>query len=225
MKKALSFVMAMVILVSLVGTALAAEGVFTPSVTAKPAPEIVVKNENANAGADTEAKVEAPVIEVVDIKAAEEVQVDTFEVVHVEVTPVAEKDEVHVEEEVKVALTEAYEVLSAPEVKLDEVMPELVNVVAEAAKEDASLKSLNVNELVVKDLFNVAVSEQLTKVLEVEGNAVKLTFDAKITENQFVAVMVCVDGKWIPVDFVINEDGTITCTMEVVGVVAILVNP
>lgn len=228
MKKVLSFVMAMVVLVSLVGTVLAAEGAFTPSVTAKPAPEIVVKNEakvEADDNATTDAVVEAPVIEVVEIKESQEVQVETFEVIHVEVTPVAEKDEEHVEEEVKVALTEAFEVLSAPEVKLAEVMPELETVIADAAKEDASLKTVTANDLVVKDLFNIAVSDQLAKALEVEGNAVKLTFDAKIAKNQFVAVMVCVDGKWIPVDFIVNEDGTITCTMDVVGVVAILVNP
>lgn len=216
MKKALSFVLAMVILVSLVGTVLAAEGAFTPSVTAKPAPEVV-----ANKGTG-EGAAKAPVIEVVD---HQDTQVDTFDVVHVEVTPVAEKDEKHVDEEVKTALTEAFEVLSAADVKLVEVMPELATVVAEAAKEDASLKDFDVNNLVVKDLFNVAVSDELAKVLETEGHSVKLTFDAKIAKNQFVAVMVCVDGKWIPVDFVVNADGSITCTMDVVGVVAILVKP
>lgn len=216
MKKALSFVLAMIVLVSLIGTALAAEGAFTPSVTAKPAPEVVA---NKGTGAAEEAA-KAPVIEVVD---HQDTQVDTFDVVHVEVTPVAEKDEKHVEEEVKAALTEAYEVLSAADVKLVEVMPELATVVAEAAKEDASLKNFDANDLVVKDLFNVAVSDELAKVLETEGNSVKLTFDAKIAKNQFVAVMVCVDGKWIPVDFVVNADGSITCTMDVVGVVAIMV--
>lgn len=217
MKKALSFLMAMVILVSLVVTVLAAEGVFTPSITAKPAPEVTVTSGTAG-----NSVVNTPVIEVVD---EQNTQVQTFEVLHVEITPVSEKDEKHVDEEVRTALTEAYKVLSAPNVKLSVVMPELENVVAEAAKEDVALKNVKVNELVVKDLFNVSVSEELAKVLSVDAHSLKLTFDAKIAKNQFAVVMVYTDGKWVPVDFVVNEDGTITCTMEVVGVVAVLVKP
>ena len=209
MKKVISVMLAMLICVSLVATAFAAEGVFTPSVTAKPAPEIVAKDEAAG----------APVVEVVD---TQEATVQTFEVVHVEVTPVSEKDEEHVDEEVTAVLTEVYEKLSADDVKLAEVMPALEEIVKEAAAADATLANFDVNELVVKDLFHVAVSEELEKVLEVEGNTLKLTLDAKVTPGQFIIVMVLVDGEWIPVEFEINEDGTITCALEVVGVIAIL---
>lgn len=206
MRKTLCIVTALVICLTL-AISVAAES-FVPSITAKPAPEVVKGND-----------AKTPAIEVVNEK---DVQVESFDVNHVVIIPVADKDKAHVDDEVQAALAEAYETLSAPNVKLDKVMPELVNVIEEAAKEDPSLKNVKANDLVVKDLFSVSVSEELAKVLETEGNALKLTFDAKVEKGQFVVVMVCVDGKWVPVDFVINADGTITCTMEVVGVVAIL---
>lgn len=209
MKKVISLMLAMLICVSLVATVFAAEGVFTPSVTAKPAPEIVPNGETVG----------APVIEVVNKK---EETVETFEITHVEVTPVSEKDEDHVSDEVEAVLTTVYEELSAPDVKLAEVMPALSDVVKETAATDASLKDFDVNNLVVKDLFHVAVSEELEKLLATDGHAVELTLDAKVSAGQFVVVMVYADGEWTPVEFVVNEDGTITCTLEVVGVIAIL---
>lgn len=195
MKKVLCIVLAMLICASLVFTAFAAEGVFTPSVTAKPAPEVVTDGGT-------------PVIEVVNDK---DELVATFEPVHVVVTPVSEAGKETVDEEVSKALTETYEKLSAPETKLSEAMPALAEIV----------KDFDINELVVKDLFHIAVSEELAKALEA-GQFLQLTLDAKIAPDQFVVVMVYVDGEWISVDFVVNEDGTITCTMDVVGVVAIL---
>lgn len=212
MKKVISFVMALMILASLLGTVFAAEGAFTPSVTAKPAPEVVAKPE---AGGN-------PVVEVVNEK---EETVEHFEIAHVEVTPVSEKDEDHVADEVEEVLTDVYEELSAPEVKLTEAIPTLEEAVEKVIAATGTQEAVVANDLVVKDLFHVAVSEELAKVLETEGHGVKLTLDAKIAKNQFVVVLVYVDGEWIPVDFVVNEDGTITCDLEVVGVVAILVKP
>ena len=209
MKRIISVVLAVLIFASLVFTAFAAEGVFTPSVTAKPAPEVVTKNEVAG----------APVVEIVNDK---DETVATYDVVNVVVTPVSKVEDETVAEEVRTVLADTYKELSAPDVKLAEAMPALTEVVAEAAKADETLKNLDVNTLVVKDLFDVAVSEELSKTLEVEGNFLSVTLDAKVAENQFIVVMVLVDGEWVPVDFVVNEDGTITCKMNVVGVVAIL---
>jgi len=199
MRKVISVMLAMLICASLIFTAFAAEGVFTPSVTAKPAPDVVAKEENAG----------TPVVEIVDEK---EDVVATFEVADVIVTPVSEVEEDHVSEETAAVLTEIYNKLSAPDVKLSEAMPALTEVV----------KDVDVDVLVVKDLFHVAVSEELAKALEIEGNFLRVTLDAKIAPNQFVVVMVYADGEWIPVEFVVNEDGTITCKLDVVGVVAIL---
>lgn len=201
MKRTLCIITALVICLTIAVTTVAAD-VFVPSVTAKPAPEVVTGDNN-------EVK-----IEVVDNN---DKTVDHFEPVHIEVTPVADKDKTSVDKEVKEALTDAYTTLSSTDAKLEEVMPSLTDVAAEG--------KVKVADLVVKDLFHVAVSDEIEKALETEGNALKLTVDAKIAKNQFVAVMVCVDGEWIPVDFVVNEDGSITCMMDVVGVVAILVKP
>lgn len=212
MKKVISVLLACLICVSLVATAFAAENVFTPSVTAKPAPEIVTKDEAAG----------EPIVEVMDASAA---TVQTFGVQHVNVIPVAEKDEEHVSTEAKETLTKIYEELSAPDVKLTESMPALVDIIKEAAATDASLKDFDPNMLVIKDLFYISVSDELAALLEIEGNYLQVTLDAKIRPGQFIVVMVYADGKWTPVEFVVNEDGTVTCNLEVIGVVAIMTRP
>lgn len=197
MKRTFSIVTTLIICLAIAVTVVTAD-VFVPSVTAKPAPDVITDTKTA--------------IEVVD---KEDKTVETFEKDNVVVTPVADKDDAN--KEVKESLTNAYNTLSASDVQLEKVMPALVDVAAE--------KKVDVSELVIKDLFHVSVSEEVKKAMEAEGNGLKLTVDAKIAKDQVVFVMVLVDGEWVPVDFVVNADGTITCTMDVVGVVAIMVKP
>lgn len=197
MKRTLCIITALVMCMIIAATTVAAD-VFVPSVTAKPAPDVV-----------TGGQLEIEVVDKTDKTVA------TFEGSDVVVTPVADRNEAN--QDVKEALTNAYNTLSASNVQLDKVMPALAEIAAE--------KKVDVSELVIKDLFHVSVSEDVKQSLATDGNGLKLTFDAKITKNQFVAVMVLVDGEWVPVDFVVNADGTITCTMHVVGVVAIMVKP
>lgn len=211
MKKGIRiFVIGMMVL-SLACSAYAATGSFVASITAKPAPELVV----------SPGTTENVVVEVLD---GNNEKVEQFDAAAVVITPVAQKDAAAAEDPVKTVLTEIYEQLSAPEVRLSEVMPELTEVVKTAAVEDASLKNLDVDKLVVKDLFHVAATEEITKALETEGNFLKLTFAPKLAENQHFFVMVCVDGQWLPVDYVLNADGTVTCSFHVMGTVAFLVS-
>lgn len=210
-RKGIRFVLLLVVVLALACSAYAATDTFVSSVTAKPAPEII-------ASGGTTAK---PVVEIVD---GDHKNMESFAVESVVVTAVAEKNEEYVEENVQTVLTEVYEQLSDPEVKLSAVMPRLLDVIEKAAVEDTAMKELDVDSLVVKDLFHVNVSEAVAEALNKEGNFLKLTFDAKLAEEQFLVVMVCVDGEWLPVDYIWNEDGTITCMFDAVGAVAFLVN-
>ena len=211
MRKIVNGILALVIVLSLVCTVYVSADTFAASVTAKPAPVVIATGGTAD----------KPMVEIVD---GDDQNLHSFDIASVVVTSVAEKDEDYVEAEVQSILTEVYEQLSAPEVKLSEVMPKLTEVVEKVAAEDTAMKDMDVDTLVVKDLFNVSVSEELKTVLQEEGKFLKLTFEPKLAQNQLLIVMVCVDGEWISVDYVLNEDGTITCMFDKVGTVAFLVN-
>ena len=199
MKKTLCILTAIVVCMVIAVTTVAAS-VFVPSVTAKSAPEFVLGSDGSVG------------FEIVD---ETDKNVATFDAGHVVITAVANRNEASTVD--REALNTAYETLSTPNVKLDQVMPSLSEITVQ--------EKVNVADVVVKDLFNVSTSEDVQKVLTTNGNGLKLTIDAKVSRNQVVAVMVCANGKWTPVPFVVNTDGTITCTMTVVGVVAILVKP
>lgn len=196
MKRTLCVITAFVLCMIIAVTTVAADA-FVPSVTAKLAPEVVVGDD--------------ALVEVVNDSNQ---GVANYDAEHVVVTPVSYN---MANDEAKEALDEAFDNLCANNDKLDVVMPDLVNVAAGA--------NVSVSDLVVKDLFHVAVSDELGHTMENGGNALKLTLDAKVTRSQFVTVMVCINGKWTPVKFVVNADGSITCTMKNVGVIAILVKP
>ena len=201
MKRTLCIITALVMCMTIAVTTVAAD-TFVPSVTAKPAPGLSHQTQ----------------IEVVD---GNDKTVEGFKHNDVKITPVAKKDDKKTAEEVKEALTEAYETLNAENVNLEEVMPALKDVVA-AAEEH---KDLKVADLVVKDLFNVALDEEIEEYLEKDGHFVKLRIKATIAKDQFCAVMVCVDGVWEPVEFERNRDGSLTLKLQAPGVVAILVKP
>lgn len=196
MKRTLCVITAFVLCVIIAATTVAAD-TFVPSVTAKLAPE-VVSDDNA-------------LVEVVNDN---DQHVDNYDAEHVVVTPVSYN---MANDEAKEALSDAFDTLCANDGKLDAVMPELANVAASA--------NVSISDLVVKDLFYVDVSDELGQTMINGGNALKLTLNAKVTRSQFVTVMVCVNGKWTPVKFVVNADGSITCMMKNVGTVAILVKP
>lgn len=202
MKRTLCIITALVMCMTIAVTSVAAD-TFVPSVTAKPAPGLSHQTQ----------------IEVVD---GDDKTVESFKYNDVKITPVAKKDDKKTAEEVKEALTEAYNTLNAENVKLEEVMPALKDVVAAAAEE---YKDLKIADLVVKDLFNVALDEEIEEYLAKDGHFVKLRIKAKIAKDQFCAVMVCVDGVWEPVEFERNRDGSLTLKLQAPGVVAILVKP
>ncbi len=234
MKRIVSFVMAVMICLSLVVTAVADVN-FVPSITAKPAPEVVAAPSAATApSAGTAGNAEKPVYALV-IKDEKEEVVSSSETAVLIVTSVAEvmnekpaettdekdsqKEEIpELSEERAEALKEAYESLSAKDVVLTDVVDGLEAVVKEQ-KADPS-------KLVVKDLFDLRLSEEeFEEDLNVEGHTIDVSFKADVQPGQFVTVAVYKDGKWILAKkVVVGEDGIITATLECLGTVAIIVD-
>ncbi len=233
MRKVTALVMTMIICISLVVSA-AASANFVPSITAKPAPEVVVPPaaDTGKTESGAEASAEQSQYQIV-IKDEEESVVSSSKTAYLIVTPVSvvmnkqtetqpeetmpEEAQPELSEERSEALKEAYETLSAKNVVLTEVVDGLEEVVAEQ-KADAS-------KLVVKDLFDIRLSEEDFEAdLEVEGHTIDVAFKADIQKGQTVFVAVFKDGKWIMAKKVIvGEDGIITATLECLGTVAIIV--
>ena len=234
MKKILSFVMAVMICLSLVITAVA-DANFVPSITAKPAPEVVVTPPAATTpSAGTAGDAEEPEFALV-IKDEKEEVVSSSKTAVLIVTSVAEvmnekpaetteeKDTLQetvpeLPEERAEALKEAYESLSAKDVVLTEVVTGLDEVVKE--------QKVDTSNLVVKDLFDIRLSEEdFEEDLNVEGHTIDVSFKADVKPGQFVTVAVYKDGKWIMAKkVVVGEDGIITATLECLGTVAIIVD-
>ena len=242
MKRIVSFVMAVMICLSLVITAVA-DANFVPSITAKPAPEVVVTPPAATTpSAGTAGDAEEPVYSLV-IKDEKEDVVSSSKTAVLIVTSVAEvmnekpaetTEEKDIQEETQEetqeeetpalseeraeALKEAYESLSAKDVVLTEVVTGLDEVVKEQ-KVDSS-------NLVVKDLFDLRLSEEeFEEDLNVEGHTIDVSFKADVQPGQFVMIAVYKDGKWVLAKkVVVGEDGIITATLECLGTVAIIVD-
>ena len=231
MKKIVSFIMAVVICLSLVITAVA-DANFVPSITAKPAPEVVVTPPAAAnpSGGDKEEPEYSLVIKdeqedvVSSSKTAVLIVTSVAEVMNEKPAETTEEKDTTKEtvpalsEERAEALKEAYESLSAKDVVLTDVVTGLDEVVKEQKVDTANL--------VVKDLFDIRLSEEdFEEDLNVEGHTIDVSFKADVKPGQFVTIAVYKDGKWILAKkVVVGEDGIITATLECLGTVAIIVD-
>ncbi len=103
--------------------------------------------------------------------------------------------------------------------KVSDLCPALTDIVKEKWGEDK-----NVDDLVIKDLFDVTdYCEDIPEHLE-GGAVLDLTFDLGIASGSFITAMVYVDGKWVPVkDCINNGDGTVTVKFDQICPVAFLV--
>lgn len=102
---------------------------------------------------------------------------------------------------------------------LADIAPELTEVLKELKVETP------VEELVVRDLFHVAVSEKLAKALETEGSTLKVSFKVELEEGEHLIVMVQnAEGEWVVLsgDDVVVEDGIATISFPCVGPVAFI---
>ena len=202
MKKTAAIVAAIVLAFCLTIPAFAAG--FTPSVSQKGAPKIItIRTEDG--------KKIGGIIK--NSKGKTVIDIPTGDIV---VTPVSESADAT--EDIKEILDTAKEVIS--EENIVEIIPEFEEKLAEVFPEAKA------EELVVKDLFDVALYGTYAEYLAEEGNTLSIVFDAGIKEDApFVAVF-STDGKsWTVIDSSLVktlENGQVEIVISEPGVVAFL---
>ena len=224
MRKVISMITVFVLCFTLAVPAFASSVGFVPSITAKPAPDVVVGGENLTldgTGADDIA--DMPVIEVKNENQEVVYQAPVVDLVITAVSQVqADDSSLVISEEAAKILKEAYEQLNDEDFRLAEKIPEQIEQL-----KDMGLDEENVNAAVVTALFDVTVlTEELETYLAEEGHTVDLTFKADVPAGHTVVVMVYKESKWQLIENVaVNGDGTITCTFAHFCPVAILTVP
>lgn len=224
MRKVISMITVFVLCFTLAVPAFASSVGFVPSITAKPAPDVVVGGENLTldgTGADDIA--DMPVIEVKNENQEVVYQAPVVDLVVTAVSQVqADDSSLVISEEAAEILKEAYEQLNDEDFRLAEKIPEQIEQL-----KDMGLDEENVNAAVVTALFDVTVlTEELETYLAEEGHTVDLTFKADVPAGHTVVVMVYKESKWQLIENVaVNGDGTITCTFAHFCPVAILTVP
>lgn len=202
--KMISKLLAILLVIGLLAAPVCAEG-FTPSVEQKGAPELV-------------AAPDAPEGAAVAIKDADGNVVAGIPAEEIVMTSVADSEDAP--EAVKEEMKAAYDSV-ANAASLAEVVPELGK-----ALEDRKA-GVKAEDLVVRDLVNVSVSEEAAKKLAETGNNVTLSFKLGMKQDDFLMVMCFVDGQWVILDadqVEILEDGTVNVTFrEKIGTIAFVV--
>lgn len=196
---------ALVLVVSMLSVAAFAAGT-TPSVEQKPAPKPVPPTTEVDG---------KPAIVVKD-KDGKVMESDDPEVLTI--TPMADaKDQAP---EVKKEMEDAYTEIAEAE-SLVAVAPALTDVMKDMEIETPA------EDLVVRDIVKLDVSEKMAEALKEEGNTLDITFEMELEEGQKLIVMVKgPDGEWIVIpaeNVVVNDDGTVTVGFTAVGVVAFVV--
>lgn len=224
MRKVISMITVFVLCFTLAVPAFASSVGFVPSITAKPAPEVVVGGENLTLdGTDADDIADMPVIEVKNENQEVVYEAPVVDLVVTAVSQVqADDSSLVISEEAAEILKEAYEQLNDEDFRLAEKIPEQIEQL-----KDMGLDEENVNAAVVTALFDVTVlTEELETYLAEEGHTVDLTFKADVPAGHTVVVMVYKESKWQLIENVaVNGDGTITCTFAHFCPVAILTVP
>ena len=118
--------------------------------------------------------------------------------------------------EVQETVEEAYKVIAEAE-SLEEAVPTLADVLKEMDTD------LTAEDLVVRDLFYLELEKELEETLE-KAKEVAVTFEVEgMEKDDFLMVMVFVDGEWVIVDaenVEFSEDEEVTVTFEAVGPIA-----
>lgn len=206
MKRLLTLALAIVLMLTLTVSASAAQ--FVESITNKGKPELIIKDQLN--GKDVVGFITNP-----DGEQISPVYLDCFEIYSV----ADALNNADIPTDAKDDLKKVYDELSKSDTKISDVCPDLNDIV----KKDWA-KDKTADELVVKDLFYIKqnCTHDLHKLEN--GNTVDLTFKVSIDKGVFIAAMVYVDGKWVPVNNCVNNgDGTITVTFSQICPVAFLV--
>jgi hypothetical protein len=168
----------------------AAENEFTPSVTHKPAPEIV------------------PVIDpdgnpAIGVMLDDDGQIISY--VYKEcliITPVSEANtSTEIPETSREVLLDVYGKLTSGKMTIP------------YEKHDSKL---NTSNMVIRDLYDATfVCNEHPKMLEPEGVVFRITFDINVAKDVDVYTMTYKDNEWNPIVSTVNNgDGTVTCIFE-----------
>lgn len=131
------------------------------------------------------------------------------------ITPIGGVDDADIPQSAKDKLKESYDKLLKGD--LGEIEG-LIDKLKEALGDEA-----DADDLTIRDLFDVTVTDP--DILEIikDGGKLKVTFNVNMDADEFLAVLVYVDGKWVLAsNYIINADGTVTVFMDQPGPVAFL---
>ncbi len=199
MKKIIACLAVLLLCASLALPVVAASNEFTPSVSNKPAPEIVP---GTNPDGDP----------VIGVFYDDEGQiVDYAEDGCLVITPVSEATtSTEIPDAEEALLLDVYAKLTSGEMKLP------------YDKVDASMNESN---MVIRDLFSaVFVCDDHPVLLAPDGIVFSFDLDLGVGANEKVIIMTYNDGEWNPVEKVVNNgDGTVTLTVEHLCPIAISV--
>lgn len=195
MKKAFVWIIVLA-LVSALAAPVSATGTFVPSIEEKGAPELV-----PTVGEDGELIYG----EIVD----EEGNVlDAVGEDNIVIAPISASDLLPAEEEAK--LQAAYAVLTDAATNMFKLIPGLEEKAKEAFGDD-----ITVEDLIIRDLFGIAISEEVEEMLEPEGVTLTLTFKMNVAAATTILVATQCDEPWSMVEKVVNNgDGTVSVTFE-----------
>ena len=193
MRKVICLAIALLLCLSLVLPAFAAEDGFVPSITYKPNPEIVPVE-----GKDGE--------EYIGVIRDKDGNILDY-VGHgcLKITPIAHvwDEEIDVLQEIEDLLLFVYEKLNDGSMKIP------------YDKHEANLDAAN---MVIRDLFDARwVCEEHRAMIEKEGYVFELTFDLGVVADAQIFVMTYDEAtkEWDPIVKTVNNgDGTVTCTFE-----------
>lgn len=208
MKKLMSLIMVMAVMMACSISAMATEVDFVPSISNKGAPELVITYDangkmvighifgGGGSIISTEYKDCLVITSVYDAKTSTTIP-----------------------EDAKEELLKVFDELNADDAKLSKICPELNDIVKDELGDDWTA-----DDLVVRDLFDITgLCDDLNIELPKDGNTIELKFDLSLPKDAFITAMAYVDGSWQPiVETVNNGDGTITCVFEDICPVAFL---
>ncbi len=207
MKKFLSVVLAFTFILSLSLSVFAAGNNFVPSISEKPAPEIIEGEDNG----------QKFVGKIIDGDGEIKKKVPTGKLL---VTPIADIDkEDELDQATKDELKAAYNELTKKDKKLSSICPELNKLVADNLGDGK-----DADNLVIRDFFDVTIiGDEYKEELKKQNHKFVVDLKVPVDKDAFVAATVFVDGKWQLVETVNNGDGTITCSFDSVCPVALFV--
>ena len=194
MKRFVTFITLLVMLLSMSVNAFAAANDFVASIGEKSAPQLVVTEKDGK-------KVIGYITAADGTRLSEECEECIL------ITPVSEAEKsTKIPEQAKKTLLSLYEEMRNPDKKLSDIFKSLENA----------------DNYVVRDLFDIsALCDDIPTKLK-DDAVLDLTFK-NVTPGVPLTVMVYVNGEWMKADTKTNDDGTVTVYFKNVGAVAFLV--